>query len=59
MNLLSTLTDLYTNGTNVGLPHLVGSSMRVADVAAEMSTLTTNITFCHDSTSLPIGNPNY
>ena len=32
------------------IPHMVGSSVRVADIVSEMCTLTTNITSCHLST---------
>ena len=37
--------------TNIGLPHFVRSSMRVAHTITEVYAFLTDVTFCHDSTS--------
>jgi hypothetical protein len=44
---------VYFNGDslNIRIPDSVGSSMRMADVVAEMSALATDITFSHLNTS--------
>ena len=42
----------YTS--DIGIPDSVGSSMRMAYVITEMNALTTNITLCHDDTSLSL-----
>ena len=46
-----TVYDCF-NGTNVGLPHFVGPSMRMADFDAKVSAFITNITSCHDALHL-------
>lgn len=40
------------DGADVGLPHLVGSSVRMAYGITEMNAFLTNITLCHDNTSI-------
>lgn len=52
LNLLCTAVNLNANRLYIGLPHFVCSSMRVADIATKVSTLTTNKTLCHNNTSL-------
>ncbi len=37
---------------DIGLPHLVGSPVRMADLFSKLNALSTDLTFCHDSTSL-------
>ena len=37
---------------NVGLPHFIASSMRMAHIVSEMSSFIANSTSSHDSTSL-------
>ena len=39
------------NGFDVGFPHFIGSSMRMAHIASEMSAFFTNCTLCHGNTS--------
>ena len=46
--------DLAHNILDVRIPDPIRSSMRMADVVAEMSALATNITFSHLRTSFVI-----
>ena len=51
IHLLGIAADLHRNSLNVGIPDSVGSSVGVADIISEMSTLSANFTLCHDNTS--------
>jgi hypothetical protein len=51
MDLLVAAVDLSGNSLDIRVPDSVGSSMRMADVVAEMSALATDITFSHLNTS--------
>lgn len=51
MHSLGSAVNLAFNLLYIGIPYTVGSSMRMADIVAEMGTLAADITFCHDNTS--------
>lgn len=51
MHSLCSAVHLAFNLLNVGIPDSVGSSMRMADIIAEVSAFTAYITLCHDETS--------
>ena len=51
MHSLLSAVDVHSNLLDIGIPDSVGSSMRMADVVAEMSALATDITFSHLNTS--------
>lgn len=48
MNPLSSSIDFCLNGFYICMPNTIGSSMRMTHVVSEMSTFSTNTTFCHD-----------
>ena len=41
---------IHLNGLHIGLPHLVGFSIRMTHIVAEMNTFFTDITLCHYAT---------
>ena len=51
---LGGLANLYADRLNISFPHLVGSSVGMADVISEMSALSAYCTLCHNRTSLYI-----
>ena len=51
MHSLGTTVNIAFYASDVGIPHSVGSSMRMAYVVTKMNALTTNITFSHLDTS--------
>ncbi len=51
MHSLLGAVNIYCYSLDVGIPDSVGSSMRMADVVAEVSALAADITFCHLNTS--------
>ena len=52
VNLFCSTVDFNGNMFDIRLPHSVASSMRMAHIVSEMSTLITNCTSSHVSTSL-------
>ena len=50
----SSTVHISFNGLDVGFPHFVGSSMRMAHIASEMSAFFTNCTLCHGKHLLDI-----
>ncbi len=51
VHLLGCTVNFNRNTLNIGLPHMIASSMRMAHTNTEMSTLFANSTFSHDCTS--------
>jgi hypothetical protein len=51
VHLLCAAFGLDANGLNVRFPDSVRSSMRMADIVAEMNILTADTAFCHFNTS--------
>lgn len=54
MNSLYGSVVVYLYLFNVGFPHFIGSSMRMAHITTEMSAFSTHCTFCHDQHLLDI-----
>ena len=47
---LGSTVNVAFHSFDVGLPHSVGSSMRMADIITKMSAFSTNTAFCHEIT---------